>query len=146
MSRAIDGPAGDVGEVDRELAAAAAVERAAASSSRWIMYSGLSARSTRMSRRGPKRVDLAGELGADRPAGAGDHHDLVADQLVDARGVVGHLLAGQEVREPDLAEPVGVELPSSSSWIGGTVRTSRPASSAALHDLADGRTRARSAS
>ena len=77
-------------------------------------------------------VDLAGQLGADRPAGAGDHHDLVADRLGDRRGVGRDLLAGQEVLEPDVADAMWRSSSRrAGSWTGGTVRTWRPASTAA---------------
>jgi hypothetical protein len=52
--------------------------RNASVSAVWISYTAASEMSYRTSRAGRKRCDLAGELGADRAARAGDHHDAIA--------------------------------------------------------------------
>jgi hypothetical protein len=61
----------------------------------------------------PARVehrDLAGDLGADRAASAGDQHDAVLEQPAD-RGQVGDdRLASQQVVDPELAQVVDRHL------------------------------------
>ena len=72
-------PARDVGEVDRELAGAAPVQAPELELALDHVERALGAvdEDQLLGREGE---DLAGELGPDRAAGAGDHHDLVADR------------------------------------------------------------------
>ena len=70
-------------------------------SSRSICHSAYSPLSSRMSCAGPKRGDLAGELAADRAAGAGDDHAPALDQPRHALAVERHLRPVQQVLDGD---------------------------------------------
>ena len=53
--------------------------------------------------RGPHARDLAAQLGADRAAGAGDHHDAPGEVAADALDLHAHRLAPQHVLDVHLA-------------------------------------------
>jgi len=55
---------------------------------------------------GAEAGDLAGELGADGPAGAGDQDRASGDLFGDDGGVQGDRAAAQEVFEVDVAQVV----------------------------------------
>ena len=57
----------------------------------------------------PEHEHLASQLGADGPAGTGDHHGLVAQDLVDGRGMGVAGRTAQQVGDLDAADAVGVE-------------------------------------
>ena len=77
--------------------------------------------------RRPKARDLPAQLGADRAAGAGDHHDAIAEPFAEA-GVVEHDgIAPQQVVELDVAHRRQRERPEIRSSYDGTVSASTPA-------------------
>ena len=73
------------------------------SSSRVIWNRLSSAWSSRISLRGRDARDLAAQLGADRAARAGDHHDLALEVLAHALELHPHRLAAEHVLHLQLA-------------------------------------------
>jgi hypothetical protein len=51
-----------------------------------------------------ERRDLAGDLGTDRPAGAGDQHAPAAQQLPDSGQIGHHLLSAEQVVDSHLTD------------------------------------------
>ena len=97
-----------------------------------------SSRSSITSSAGPKRCDLAAQLGADRAAGAGDEHPAAGEVVGDAGDVGVDLAAAEQVgggEGPDVAEADAVVEQVASPAARPCTR--RPASLAELGQLAD---------
>ncbi len=110
--------AGDVGEVDVELTAALAV-LAAYSSSRWMRYSALSARSTSTSRLGPIAKTWRASSDPIEPPAPVISTVRSRDDLLDRGRMLLSRSAGGAGPRPGRGGSIGVELPSRSSLIDG---------------------------
>ena len=101
-------PAGDVREVDAHLAAALASPPPGLELALDEVQRALRAIDEDEAAR-PDCEDLAGELGPDRAAAAGDHDRPVADEFLDAGRVLGDHRPAQEVLDADSSDAIGVE-------------------------------------